>query len=122
MSNFCYSQLTRFRSILFSSKFTTYQDVWTDWTPWQSSGVLITLNKETQRIVIYSETHQSYDIIEKISENYDEDGNPIFKVKCLDENGTKCLMTWYKRKDDGDYVRFSFSNLELMYKVVLITD
>ena len=83
---------------------------------WAASGVLIVAQNE--RVNIYSSTPQVYDMIEGVSRSYDEKNNSIYSVMCVDENGTRCKMIWYHTIENGSYVIFQFSNLELMYKVV----
>jgi len=121
VTSFCHSQY-RWRSQFFSSRFADSLGEWTKYTDWQPSGILITANKETQRVIVYSSNKQIYDMVDKVQELSDNEGNPIYKVGCLDENGSRCTMTWYHRKDGESFVIFSFSNLELMYKVNLLTD
>ena len=59
-------------------------------------------------------------MIESVSKSYDDKNNPIYSVMCVDENGTRCKMIWYHTVNDGSYVIFEFSNLNLMYKVVSV--
>jgi hypothetical protein len=115
-----FSQTYRFRSLAFSSRYVTSSGSWSEWPPFSDSGVLITMNKTTQRITIYSETHQFYDIIEWLPEKSYDNGNSYYSAMCMDENNTRCKMTWLIDKVDGSFIIFYFSNLELMYKVVLI--
>ena len=89
---------------------------WGLWSEWAASGVLIVAQNE--RVNIYSSTPQVYDMIEGVSRSYDEKNNSIYSVMCVDENGTRCKMIWYHTIENGSYVIFQFSNLELMYKVV----
>jgi hypothetical protein len=56
-------------------------------------------------------------MIGEVDKTYDKNNNPIYTVMCVDEEGSKCKMVWYHTESDGSYVIFSFSNLELMYRV-----
>lgn len=89
---------------------------WGSWTEWAKSGVLIVA--QDQRVKIYSATPQTYDMIEDVTKDSDKDGNPIYSVMCVDESGVRCKMVWYHTAENGSYVIFEFSNLELMYNVV----
>jgi len=108
-------QVYKWRASDYSSRLNNGQG-WGSWSEWYTSGVLIVAQNE--RVNIYSSTPQTYDMIETVSKSYDDKGNPIYSVMCVDENGTKCKMIWYHSGDDGSYVIFGFSNLELMYKVI----
>ena len=110
-----FGQTYKWRSSDFSLR-VTQDGEWRSWTEWASSSVLIVA--QDQRVNVYSSTPQTYDMIETVSKEYDKDNNPIYSVMCVDENGTKCKMICYHTANDGSYVIFEFSNLNLMYKVV----
>lgn len=119
--NVCFSQQAyKWRASTYSSRLTNNQNEWSDWTPWTTSGVLIVAKDE--RVNVYSATPQVYDMIETVTRDFDSNNNPIYKVMCVDENGTRCKMIWYHTGDTGSYVIFQFSNLELMYRVVSLND
>jgi hypothetical protein len=108
-------QIYKWRASDYSSRLNNGQG-WGGWTEWSTSSVLIVAQEE--RVNVYSPTPQTYDMVEAVSKDYDKDNNPIYSVMCVDENGTKCKMIWYHSANDGSYVIFEFSNLNLMYKVV----
>jgi hypothetical protein len=110
-----FGQTYKWRASDYSSRLNNSQG-WGSWSEWATSGVLIVAQNE--RVNIYSSTPQTYDMIETVIKQYDKDNNPIYSVMCVDENGTRCKMIWYHTANDGSYVIFGFSNLELMYKVV----
>ena len=110
-----FGQTYKWRSSDFSCR-VTQDGEWRPWTEWASSSVLIVAQNE--RVNVYSSTPQNYDMIESVSKSYDDKNNPIYSVMCVDENGTRCKMIWYHTVNDGSYVIFEFSNLNLMYKVV----
>jgi len=105
----------KWRASDYSSRLNNGQG-WGGWSEWATSGVLIVAQNE--RVNVYSSTPQVYDMIESVTKSYDDKSNPIYSVMCVDENGTRCKMIWYHSADDGSFVVFQFSNLELMYKVV----
>ena len=105
----------KWRASDYSSRLNNGQG-WGSWSEWSTSGVLIVAQNE--RVNIYSSTPQTYDMIESVTRIYDDKSNPIYSVMCVDENNTRCKMIWYHSADDGSFVVFQFSNLELMYKVV----
>ena len=108
-------QIYKWRASDYSSRLNNGQG-WGSWSEWATSGVLIVAQNE--RVNIYSSTPQTYDMIETVIKEYDKDNNPIYSVMCVDENGTRCKMIWYHTVNDGSYVIFEFSNINLMYKVV----
>ena len=111
-------QIYKWRASDYSSRLNNNGQGWGLWTEWTTSGVLIVAQNE--RVNVYSSTPQVYDMIESVTKDSDKDGNPIYSVMCVDENGTRCKMIWYHSSENGSYVIFQFSNLELMYKVVAL--
>jgi hypothetical protein len=118
----CFSQqVYKWRASDYSSRLSYNNgESWGLWSEWATSGVLIV--SQNERVNVYSSTPQTYDMIEGITKSYDEKSNPIYSVMCVDENGTKCKMIWYHTSDNGSYVIFQFSNLELMYRVVSLNN
>ena len=110
-----FSQIYKWRSVLFSSRHNSKDYDWTKWTDWVESDILIVAGN--QRVKVYSSTTQTYDMIGEVDKTYDKNDNPIYTVMCVDEDGSKCRMVWYHNATEGSFVTFSFSNLELMYKV-----
>jgi hypothetical protein len=115
VSNFTFSQAYKWRASHFSSRHNSQYYEWTKWTDWQESTVLIVA--KDKRVVVHSATEQVFDIIEEVTKTYDNDNNPIYSVICVDKEGIKCKMIWYHTANDGSFVIFCYSNLELMYKV-----
>ena len=66
---------------------------------------------------VESKKLQIFDMIDGVTRTYDKDNNPIYSVMCADKDGVKCKMVWYHTSNDGSFVIFYYSNLELMYKV-----
>jgi uncharacterized pyridoxamine 5'-phosphate oxidase family protein len=114
----CFSQVYKWRSVQFSSRHNSKDYDWTKWTDWVDSDILIVAKE--QRVKVHSSTTQTYDMIGEIVKTYDKENNPIYTVVCVDEEGSRCRMVWYHNETEGSFVMFSFSNLELMYKVKLL--
>jgi hypothetical protein len=114
----CFSQVYKWRSVQFSSRHNSKDYDWTKWTDWVDSDILIVAKE--QRVKVHSSTTQTYDMIGEVVKTYDKENNPIYTVVCVDEEGSRCRMVWYHNETEGSFVMFSFSNLELMYKVKLL--
>lgn len=80
-------------------------NVWSDWESWKKASVLISVNISDQRIVVDSNTTQTYDILDGIY----KDG--IGKYYCMDANGRRCIIEivnenrkLYVRYNDWEHV------------------
>jgi hypothetical protein len=109
--------VVKLKSTHFSQKHTRSDGSWTEFTEWLSSGCLIVF--DDQRIVIYSEVKQTYDIIESLSDKHTKNSESS-SFKCVDENGSLCTMSFIHVTEDGQkhsYLMLEFTNLVLMYKI-----
>lgn len=120
--SFGHAQVNKWRAKVFSLRYTTENDLWTDWSSWSSSGVLITGDITNQRVKVFAAAPKIYDMIESVVKDYDNDGNPIYSVACVDENAKRCNMIWYHTQEKGSFVIFKFADFEIMYSVVQIDD
>jgi hypothetical protein len=114
------AQVGRFRCENLATRILNNNDKWDEWSDWKPCNYLITINVESQRITIYSNSLFTYDMIENKGKTYDKEGNPIYTFMCLDEDLKKCELTLYYNPEVGNYLIVSYSNFELMYKVKII--
>jgi hypothetical protein len=89
ISTYAYSQPTKYRTIAMSSivpPSTTYSE-------WQPCSLLVVHNK--QRVTIYSETTQTYDILSSTDEYKDTNGYDTIDFTAINEDGTRveCSFT-----------------------------
>ncbi len=98
-------------------KHTGYRGSWTDWSEWREVNILIVIDGQQDRITIYSETTQTFDIIEDEGESLSDKGDPTMNFYCVDENGTKCRIRIVKRSDSTTQIYADYNNLILCYNV-----
>ena len=68
-------------------------------------------------VSIYSETLQTFDIIQDEGETLSDKGDPTLNYYCVDENGTKCRIRIVKRNDSTTQIYADYNNLILCYNV-----
>ena len=100
-----------------SEKHTDYRGHWTDWSEWREANILIVIDAQQERITIYSETLQTFDIIQDEGETLSDKGDPTLNYYCVDENGTKCRIRIVKRNDSTTQIYADYNNLILCYNV-----
>ena len=98
-------------------KHTDYYGNWTDWSEWKAVSILIVIDGQQDRITIYSQTTQTFDIIEDEGESLSDKGDPTMNFYCVDENGTKCRIRIVKRSDSTTQIYADYNNLILCYNV-----
>jgi hypothetical protein len=107
----------KLRSDVFSEKHLLRDGTWTDFSDWAPSNCLILV--EDYRVTIFSQQKQTYDIISVIKE-YENEKSQVTVFDCLDENNTKCQMTFThitQNNQKSSYLYFEFANVILMYKI-----
>jgi hypothetical protein len=97
-------------------KHTDYYGNWTDWSEWKEANILIVVDSQQDRITIYTETTQTFDIIENEGQSLSDKGDPTFNYYCVDENGTKCRIRIVKRTS-GNQIYADYSNLILCFNI-----
>lgn len=86
-------------------------NVWTDWSDWTDCDIRIKVN--SQKIVIYSNATQIYDVISLIS----SDGT-TFKWQCNDWRGVNCIIR-FEIKTKGTQIYVSYSDAKWVYNVTM---
>lgn len=64
--------------------------VWSDWSKWESSDMLVVINQDKDRITIYSRKVQEYDIYDYEGEEDDRYGGTTISYRCVDDDGLRC--------------------------------
>ena len=105
-----------------SVSFKSYDEInqkWEDWTNVEEVDILGVMDVDNGRIKIYSDTEQTYDIIESKGTRTDSDGDDIFEWVCINEEALKCgvrLVTLNSQESRKqlyvDFSNFLFSGLE----------
>jgi hypothetical protein len=93
-----------------------YYGNWTDWSEWKEANILIVVDSQKDRITIYTETTQIFDIIENEGESLSDKGDPTFNYYCVDENGAKCRIRIVKRTTLTQ-IYVDYSNLILCFNI-----
>ena len=72
---------------------------WSDWTDWQDSHCLVTINTNKEIVTIYSKTPQEFDIVEDLGESYDDSGLSNTWL-AVDDEGLRCHLR-LRHQDNG---------------------
>jgi hypothetical protein len=98
-------------------KHTDYYGNWTDWSAWKEANILIVIDGQQERITIYTETTQTFDIIENEGQSTSDKGDPTLNYYCIDENGTRCRIRIIKRDDSTTQIYADYSNIILCFNI-----
>ena len=92
------------------------------WSDYEETSVLITFDYEIDRITVYDNPRQIYDIIEDEGEEIDEDGDTWQNYRAIDKDGDECRFRILTRAN-GDptqyYIEFDF--VKWVYRIIELT-
>jgi hypothetical protein len=89
---------------------------WSEWSSWRDANILIVIDATKDRITIYSETTQTYDILADEGESLSDRGDKVRTYTCVDENGSRCQIRIVKRTNTAQ-IYADFSNVILCYNI-----
>lgn len=101
LSTTTYAQKYRFKTSSFIVSNKDNKGKWSDWSKDQKSEMIVTLDMENHRIVVYSEVIQLFSII-KYGDQETKGDDDVVSFNCVDNNGLECLLTIYTRKKQGN--------------------
>jgi hypothetical protein len=119
LSTITLGQVYKLKSFSFSSKQKINSYAWSDWSDPSETSVLITFDLNKERITIYSQTTQVYDIAEYEGQTTDEDGDDFLSYYCVNQDGLTCRVRLAKLNSQNgrNQVYVDFSDLKWMYNV-----
>lgn len=120
--NFGFGQITKLRSTTFAYKTKINDYQWNNWSSWEASNVLISIFDSDDRIVIYSEELQTYDLIKDEGKSVDSDGDVTLSLLCIDNEGLRCRVRLVVLNSENGRMQFyvDYDNIKWVYNVYLL--
>jgi hypothetical protein len=114
-----FSQVHKLKSVSFSSRYKINDYNWSAWSESSESSVLITFNLTNDRITIYSEQKQVYDIVEYEGKTTDSEGDDIFSYYCVDNDGLTCRVKWLQLNSQNGRMQMYvyYSDINWLYNI-----
>ena len=93
-----YCQVYKFQTTGFSVLEKNEKGNWGKWSDLQDASIVITLDTTKNRIIVYSQEIQLYEIMnyEKVQEN---DNDEIYTFQCRNDDGEPFVISIIKRKN-----------------------
>lgn len=95
-----------------------YSNIWGDWSAWEDCNVLIVIDVDKDRITIYSQETQEYDVITET--NQDTDGESTsYHYDCIDANGLRCQIRLrvYDDYSKGSQLYVDYYDMRWVYSI-----
>ena len=93
---------------------------WTDWSEWEDSGMIITLNLTKDIVEILSPKAQIYNITEYNDFYIDKDGGRTAKFSFVDQEGYKGVIRLRIEKNGNSQMYVEYANVMWVYNLIRI--
>ncbi|MFY7665559.1 hypothetical protein [Flavobacterium sp.] len=112
------AQVYRFKATSFSITERLDNDSWSDWTPFEESTVVITLDGKKERITIASKEIQVFEIME-YAEKIETDEDIIIGFRCANLDGAQVEIDIITRKKQNNrkQIYVNYSDVRYVYNV-----
>ena len=114
------AQVQYYRSTQFSMKQINSYGVWTDWSPWQSSNILIEMDLNSDVITIYSQMKQIYKIVEYVGNYTDASGGKQAEYRFIDQDFDKGVLRLRLERNNNAQIYIEFGNIIWVYNVLRV--
>jgi hypothetical protein len=113
-----YSQDYRFKTSGLSVLEKNENGKWGKWSDLNLVNILVTLDTKKNRIVIYSEIIQLFNIVEYQNQE-ENDTDIVYTFTCKDTNGYDCTLSIITRKKQGNrkQLYINYDNRIIVYNI-----
>lgn len=112
------AEVIKLQATSYAYKYQNDYGYWTDWTDWEYTSVLIVVNTDNNRINIYSNTPQEYDIYDYGRTQYDDDGGETTTLKCIDADGLRCEVRIRVERNGNRQLYIDYNDAMWVYNIV----
>lgn len=113
-----YSQKYQFKTSGFSVLEKNESGKWNKWSDLELVNLLVSLDTDKSRIIVYSQAIQLFEIIEyqPVEEN---DTDIVYSFTCKDNNGDDCTLSIITRKNQGNrkQLYINYNNRIIVYNI-----
>lgn len=114
------AQTYSYRSTQFAFKTKNYYGIWNDWSHWQKSDLLITINFDTDVVTIFSNMKQVYTITNCEGNYTDSSGGKQVKFWFTDQDGDRGNIRFRIEQNQNSQIYIEYSDIIWVYNVRLI--
>lgn len=117
--NHGFSQVYKFKTTGLSVSVKDGKGKFGDWTELKSVSIVVNLDTNKNRIVIYSEVIQLFEIIESLPAE-ENNTDLIYPFVCKDNSGENCTLSFITRKNQDNRMQLyvKYDDRVLAYNIV----
>ena len=122
-SIYCYAgdSIRYYETTSFSMK-KVVKGEWTDWSEWEESGMIITMNLTKDVVEILSPKAQIYNITENKGLYFDQEDGRNVNFSFVDQEGYKGTMRLRIEKNGNSQMYIEYANLMWVYNLILVCE
>lgn len=99
--NQSYGQSYNFKTSGFSVMEKNQKGKWGKWSDLKDASIIVKLDTDKNRIVVYSEIVQLFEIVDYVPHE-ENDSDSVYTFTCKDNNGENCTLSIITRKQQGN--------------------
>ena len=111
------AQLQTYKTTAYAFKKTNANGIWSSWSDWQASNMVMTINFDNDVVKIYSPKTQTYRITEFVRNFTDSSGGKQVEFRFIDQDGDRGAMRLRIETNGNSQVYIEFSNIIWVYNV-----
>ena len=110
-----HAELSFYKADSFAYKYTEDNGRWKEWSDWDNSDILISIDYEKEIITVYSEQEQRYIIMKENGEYSDAQGGKQIEFTVVDQDGTVGAIRVRIQKNGVAQLYVEFENIMWVY-------
>lgn len=99
--NQSYGQSYNFKTSGFSVMEKNQKGKWGKWSDLKDASIIVKLDTDKNRIVVYSEIVQLFEIVDYVPHE-ENDSDSVYTFTCKDNNGENCTLSIITRKQQNN--------------------
>jgi len=111
------AQTYYYKTFEFAYKYKNSNGVWENWSSWQSSDLLLSIDMNNDIITVYSQKRQIYKVVEYMNSYTDESGGKQTKFYVYDQDGDFGYVRLRIEKNGNSQVYVDFADIMYVWNV-----
>ena len=104
-----------YRASFFAYKYVDDDNHWNDWSDWEPSKIVLSIDTDKETITIFSEQEQRYIILDRGDDDQDEAGGEQVEFGVIDQDGDTGVIRVRAQKNSVLQLYVEFNNIMWVY-------
>ena len=104
-----------YRASFFAYKYVDDDNQWHEWSDWEPSKIVLSIDTDKETITIYSEQEQRYIILDRGDDDQDDAGGEQVEFSVIDQDGDTGVVRVRAQKNSVLQLYVEFNNIMWVY-------